>query len=63
MGELHLDIKVDILKRTYSVELDVGQPQVVYRETITMPIEDSYAQETVRRIGSVWQDRLSYSPW
>ncbi|WP_286847416.1 elongation factor G, partial [Spongiibacter sp. UBA6593] len=35
MGELHLDIKVDILKRTYGVELVVGQPQVAYRETIT----------------------------
>jgi elongation factor G len=42
MGELHLDIKVDILKRTYGVELNVGQPQVAYRETITIPIEDSY---------------------
>jgi len=45
MGELHLDIKVDILKRTYGVELDVGQPQVAYRETITMPIEDSYTHK------------------
>ncbi|MEO0442715.1 MAG: elongation factor G [Pseudomonadota bacterium] len=42
MGELHLDIKVDILKRTYGVELEVGQPQVAYRETITKAIEDSY---------------------
>ncbi|MGO2479794.1 MAG: elongation factor G, partial [Pseudoalteromonas sp.] len=33
MGELHLDIKVDILKRTYGVDLIVGQPQVAYRET------------------------------
>ena len=45
MGELHLDIKVDILKRTYGVELDVGQPQVAYRETITMPIEDTYTHK------------------
>jgi elongation factor G len=45
MGELHLDIKVDILKRTYGVELDVGQPQVAYRETITMPVEDSYTHK------------------
>jgi elongation factor G len=45
MGELHLDIKVDILKRTYGVELTVGQPQVAYRETITMPIEDSYTHK------------------
>lgn len=45
MGELHLDIKVDILKRTYGVELVVGKPQVAYRETITTPIEDSYTHK------------------
>ena len=45
MGELHLDIKVDILKRTYGVELEVGAPQVAYRETITSPIEDSYTHK------------------
>ncbi|CAM3513554.1 Elongation factor G 1 [Vibrio aerogenes CECT 7868] len=45
MGELHLDIKVDILKRTYGVELEVGQPQVAYRETITQPVEDSYTHK------------------
>ncbi|WP_369855624.1 elongation factor G [Candidatus Thalassolituus haligoni] len=45
MGELHLDIKVDILKRTYGVELVVGQPQVAYRETITLPIEDTYTHK------------------
>ena len=45
MGELHLDIKVDILKRTHGVELIVGQPQVAYRETITQEIEDSYTHK------------------
>jgi elongation factor G len=45
MGELHLDIKVDILKRTYGVELIVGEPQVAYRETITQAIEDSYTHK------------------
>ena len=45
MGELHLDIKVDILKRTYGVELEVGAPQVAYRETITQMIEDSYTHK------------------
>ncbi|MEQ3696298.1 MAG: elongation factor G [Pseudomonadales bacterium] len=45
MGELHLDIKVDILKRTFGVELEVGQPQVAYRETITIPTEDSYTHK------------------
>jgi elongation factor G len=45
MGELHLDIKVDILKRTYGVEADVGKPQVAYRETITKAIDDSYTHK------------------
>ncbi len=45
MGELHLAIKVDILKRTYGVELEVGAPQVAYRETITQMIEDSYTHK------------------
>jgi elongation factor G len=45
MGELHLDIKVDILRRTYGVDLLVGQPQVAYRETITKDIEDSYTHK------------------
>jgi len=45
MGELHLDIKVDILKRTHKVEVEVGKPQVAYRETITKRIEDSYTHK------------------
>ncbi|WP_158771443.1 elongation factor G [Paraglaciecola sp. L1A13] len=45
MGELHLDIKVDILKRTYGVDLVVGEPQVAYRETITQSVEDSYTHK------------------
>lgn len=45
MGELHLDIKVDILKRTYGVDLVVGAPQVAYRETITKAVEDSYTHK------------------
>ena len=45
MGELHLDIKVDSLKRTYGVDLIVGQPQVAYRETITSPVEDTYTHK------------------
>jgi elongation factor G len=42
MGELHLDIKVDILKRTHGVEVEVGKPQVAYRESITKTLEDEY---------------------
>ena len=45
MGELHLDIKVDILKRTHKVEVEVGKPQVAYRETITKRVEDSYTHK------------------
>lgn len=45
MGELHLDIKVDILKRTHKVEVEVGKPQVAYRETITLPVNDSYTHK------------------
>ncbi|MGA0845665.1 MAG: elongation factor G [Luteolibacter sp.] len=45
MGELHLDIKVDILKRTHKVEVDVGAPQVAYRETITKPVSDGYTHK------------------
>jgi len=45
MGELHLDIKVDILKRTHGIDVDVGKPQVAYRETITARIEDSYTHK------------------
>ena len=39
MGELHLDILVNRLLREYSIQVNVGKPQVVYRETITAPVE------------------------
>ena len=45
MGELHLDIKVDILKRTHGCDVVVGKPQVAYRETITEKISDSYTHK------------------
>ena len=45
MGELHLDIKIDILKRTHKVEVTVGAPQVAYRETITKAVADSYTHK------------------
>jgi elongation factor G len=45
MGELHLDIKVDILRRTHMVDVEVGKPQVAYRETITQRVEDSYTHK------------------
>ncbi len=45
MGELHLDIKVDILRRTHKVDVEMGKPQVAYRETITQTIEDTYTHK------------------
>ncbi len=45
MGELHLDIKVDILRRTHLVDVEMGKPQVAYRETITRKIEDTYTHK------------------
>jgi elongation factor G len=45
MGELHLEIKVDILKREYKVDANVGAPQVAYRETITRAAEYDYTHK------------------
>jgi elongation factor G len=45
MGELHLDIKVDILKRTHGVEATVGEPRVAYRETLTRAVTDTYVHK------------------
>src|ERR1700734_3156560 len=45
MGELHLDIKVDILKRTYKVDASIGAPQVAYRERLTKKTEINYTKK------------------
>jgi elongation factor G len=45
MGELHLDIKVDILKRTYKVDANIGAPQVAYREKITRQVTHEYVHK------------------
>jgi elongation factor G len=45
MGELHLDIKVDILRRTYKVDANIGAPQVAYRETLTRKTEIDYTHK------------------
>jgi elongation factor G len=45
MGELHLDIKVDILRRQYKVDANIGAPQVAYRETITRKAEIDYTHK------------------
>jgi elongation factor G len=58
MGELHLDIIVDRMKREFNVEANVGQPQVSYRETITSltEIESKYIRQSGGRgqYGHVW---------
>jgi len=45
MGELHLEIKVDILKRTYKVDANIGAPQVAYRETLSKPVTVDYVHK------------------
>ncbi|MDQ0475460.1 translation elongation factor EF-G [Labrys wisconsinensis] len=45
MGELHLDVKVDILRRAHEVEVNVGAPQVAFRETITRRVEVDYTHK------------------
>jgi translation elongation factor EF-G len=45
MGELHLDIIVDRMRREFKVEANVGQPQVAYRETITRKTEKDYTHK------------------
>ncbi|RPE63265.1 translation elongation factor 2 (EF-2/EF-G) [Pacificibacter maritimus] len=45
MGELHLDILVDRLKREFKVEANIGAPQVAYRETISHEVEHSYTHK------------------
>ena len=45
MGELHLDILVDRLKREFKVEANIGAPQVAYRETITREVEVDYTHK------------------
>ena len=45
MGELHLEIIVDRLKREFKVEANVGEPQVAYRETITKPCDIEYTHK------------------
>ncbi|MGD9387010.1 MAG: elongation factor G [Gammaproteobacteria bacterium] len=58
MGELHLDIIVDRMKREFKVEANVGKPQVAYRETIRQPVEQEgrFVRQSGGRgqFGHVW---------
>ena len=58
MGELHLDVLVDRMKREFSVEANIGKPQVAYRETIknTVEIEGKFVRQSGGRgqYGHVW---------
>jgi elongation factor G len=54
MGELHLEIMVDRMKREYNVEANIGKPQVAYRETITVPV-NNYEYKHVKQTGGSGQ--------
>jgi elongation factor G len=63
MGELHLDIKVDILKRTYKVEANVGAPQVAYRETLSKPLAIDYThKKQTGGSGQFARVKIEYEP-
>ncbi len=66
MGELHLDIIVDRLKREFRVQCNVGRPQVAYRETITRPVrvEGRFVRQSGGRgqYGHVWLEMAPNEP-
>ncbi|MDL1957436.1 MAG: elongation factor G [Candidatus Desulfofervidus auxilii] len=66
MGELHLEIIVDRLRREFKVNVNVGRPQVAYRETITKPVkvEGRFIKQTGGRgqYGHVWLELEPLSP-
>ena len=63
MGELHLEIKVDILKRTYKVDANVGAPQVAYRETLSRPVTVDYIhKKQTGGSGQFARVKIEYSP-
>lgn len=65
MGELHLDIIVDRMKREFNVECNVGEPQVAYRETIKLPVADvehKYSKQTGGR-GQYGHVVISFEPY
>jgi elongation factor G len=63
MGELHLEIKVDILKRTYKVEATVGAPQVAYRETLSKAVTVDYVhKKQTGGSGQFARVKIEYEP-
>jgi len=63
MGELHLDIIVDRLKREFKVQAQIGRPQVAYRETISAPIEFWYThKKQTGGSGQYAKIQMSYEP-
>jgi elongation factor G len=62
MGELHLDILVDRMRREFKVEANVGKPQVAYRETIRRKVERSSTPTRSRRVARASSRRCS-STW
>ena len=65
MGELHLDIIVDRMKREFKVECNVGAPQVAYRETIKVPaadVEHKYSKQTGGR-GQYGHVVITFDPY
>ena len=63
MGELHLEIKVDILRRTYKVEANVGAPQVAYRETLSKPVTIDYThKKQTGGSGQFARVKIEYEP-
>jgi len=63
MGELHLDIKVDILRRTYKVDANVGAPQVAYRETLSKRVTIDYThKKQTGGSGQFARVKIEYEP-
>jgi elongation factor G len=63
MGELHLDGKIDILKRVYEIDANIGQPQVAYRETLGRRTEVVYThKKQIGDSGQFAQVKILFEP-